>query len=130
MLFCPMGTLPTHLIISGSWIRAACSTCMLSITESDVLLYLILDDAGLLGDKPQIIQFLTPATAQCKALAQQFDLDPNALSISSTDPFDIMLNNLVNSKKVTPEQLAEALQSRLVGHGQLAGKILEYEFTK
>ena len=85
---------------------------------------------GLLDDSTQIIEFLTPARAQCKALAQQFDLDPNALSNASTDPFDIMLDKLLNTKKVTPKQLADALESRQVGHGQLAEKIILYKFSE
>lgn len=92
--------------------------------------YVCLSYSGLLDDRSQIIEFLTPATAQCKALAHQFDLDPNALSNLSMNPFDIMLDKLVYSKKVTPKQLADALQSRLVGRGQLAMKILQYEFSK
>ena len=90
----------------------------------------ILDHTGLLDDSSQIIEFLTPARAQCKALAQQFDLDPNALSNASTDPFDIMLDKLLNTKKVTPKQLADALGSRQVGHGQLAEKIILYQFSE
>ena len=91
---------------------------------------MILHHAGLLDNISQIAEFLTPATAQCKALAQRFDLDPNALSNSSTDPFDTMLDKLVYSKKVTPKQLADALRSPLVGHGQLAMKILQHDFSK
>ena len=58
----------------------------------------ILDHTGLLDDSYQIIEFLTPAKAQCKALAQQFDLNPDALSNASTDPFYIMLDKLLNTK--------------------------------
>ena len=90
----------------------------------------ILDHTGLLDDSSQIILFLTPARAQCKALAQQFDLDPNVLSNASTDPFDIMLDKLVNTKRVTPKQLANALASRQVGHWQLAQKIIQYKFSQ
>ena len=83
----------------------------------------------MLNNSSQIIKFLNPATAQCKALAQQFDLNPNDLTKASdsTDLFDVMVGKLVNSKQVTPKQLADALESPLVGYGQLARKVKKYK---
>ena len=87
--------------------------------------------AGCLEDSGQVIQFLYPAAAQCKAIALQFGLDPEALgAVKPPEPFEIMLNQIIYDKEVTPEQLAQALRSPLVGHGQLARTVLsEYQHS-
>lgn len=79
-------------------------------------------------DKSKITLLLTPAIAQCQALAWQFNLNPESFGVAHTPRFDIMLNKIVYDKQVTPEQLAEALQAEYVGEGQLVPKILSFNF--
>ena len=77
-----------------------------------------------------IIEFLKPATAECSQLAYAFNFDPAALGTEHASPFDIMVDNIVKSGKITRESLAQALEKSLVGHGMLAIKVREYNFGK
>ena len=83
----------------------------------------------MLKDAAKIIALLQPATARCRALALQLDVDPDEyVPTSQQDPFHNMLKLLVNDKCVTQKQLADALHSPLVGYGQLGNKFLQHDF--
>ena len=82
--------------------------------------------AGMLEDVAQICNFLHPASAKCRDLARKFGIDPDTLSQPLPNPFEVMLDQLVNNKQVTSKQLAKALQSPLVGCSLLALKVLRH----
>lgn len=56
-------------------------------------------------------------------------MDPQSLSVAVTSPFNVMLDKIVYGG-ITQEELAEALDSRLVGLHALAMDIREYNFGK
>ena len=71
---------------------------------------------------------LFPAAGKCIPLAQQLGLDPVLLGIIEKHPFDIMLEQLVYNKQITPQQLHDALKSPFVGDIPLAKKVLQHDF--
>ena len=81
-----------------------------------------------MGDFKKISKLLLPAAAQYRDLAWQLGENPDLLGTAKKDQLDIMLDKLLNEKGVTQNQLAEALRDPLVGHGQLADKLLQHDF--
>ena len=85
----------------------------------------------MLEDSSQILQFLTSAAPEfnCRVLAPLLNLDPATLIIPPTnEPFDIMLNMIVDSEQVTVKRLAEVLESPPVGCNALARIVLQHDF--
>ena len=87
----------------------------------------------MLEDSSQILQFLTSAAPEFnyKVLAPLLNLDPTTLIIPPADePFDIMLNMIVDSKQVTMKWLAEVLESPPVECNALARIVLQHDFCE
>ena len=56
-------------------------------------------------------------------------MNPAGLVIAKASDFDLMLDNIVTSGKITRETLAGALEKPLVGHGMLARKVRGFDFS-
>ena len=84
-------------------------------------------------DSSQILQVLTSAGRKlnCEVLVALLDMDVTILNIPpAREPFDIMLNTIVDSKQVTVKQLAEVLESPPVGCNALARIVLQHGFCE
>ena len=80
-------------------------------------------------DSSQILQVLTSAGRKlnCEVLVALLDMDVTILNIPPPrEPFDIMLNTIVDSEQVTVKRLAEVLESPPVGCNALARIVLQH----
>ena len=76
-----------------------------------------------------IADALTQATPKCSDLAREFNMNPASLVAAEESDFDLMLDSIVTSGKITQEALACALAKPLVGHGALARRVHGFDFS-
>ena len=84
-------------------------------------------------DSSQILQVLTSAGRKlnCEVLVALLDMDVTILNIPPPrEPFDIMLNTIVDSEQVTVKRLAEVLESPPVGCNALTRIVLQHGFCE
>ena len=77
----------------------------------------------------EIADALVDASPKCVDLAREFDFNPKNLVIAADSDFNLMLDKIVESGKITQETLACALEKKLVGYSVLAKKVRGSNFS-
>ena len=77
----------------------------------------------------EIAEALVDASSKCVYLVREFGFNPKNLVTATDSDFNLMLDNIVESGRITQETLACALEKKLVGYDVVAKKIRRSNFS-